>query len=61
MKIKELKSLSSADLSRKELEFRAELLQLRVQQSGGQLENPARLRTLRKAIARVQTLVTAAQ
>jgi large subunit ribosomal protein L29 len=34
------------------------MLNLRVQQQIGQLENPARLRTLRREVAQIETLIT---
>jgi large subunit ribosomal protein L29 len=34
------------------------MLNLRVQQQIGQLENPARLRILRREVARIETLIT---
>jgi large subunit ribosomal protein L29 len=34
------------------------MLNLRVQQQIGQLENPSRLRTLRREVARLETLIT---
>ena len=36
-------------------DLRQEIFNLRLQQAGAQLENPARLRTLRRDIARVET------
>ena len=58
MKFNELKDLSREELARREAGFRQEILNLRIQQASGQLENPARLRAARKAIARVQTLLS---
>lgn len=57
MKIKELKSLSVEELARREAELRQEMMTLRVQKASGQLENSARITLVRKAIARVQTLL----
>lgn len=58
MKIKELRELSVEELGARKRELRQEMLNLRVQQQIGQLENPARLRTLRREVARVETLIT---
>jgi large subunit ribosomal protein L29 len=58
MKIKELRELSVDELGARRRELRQEMLNLRVQQQIGQLENPARLRTLRREVARIETLIT---
>lgn len=55
MKFSEFKDLSPAELARREAELRQEYANLRLQQASGQLENTARLRAVRKAIARVLT------
>lgn len=52
----DLRSLSAEDLSKKILENREEMLRLRFQEAKGVLENPIRLRALRREIARVQTV-----
>ncbi|MEM6489880.1 MAG: 50S ribosomal protein L29 [Pseudomonadota bacterium] len=38
--------------------LRKEAFNLRFQQATGQLENPARMRTVRRDVARVQTILT---
>ncbi|MBM6762173.1 50S ribosomal protein L29, partial [Megamonas hypermegale] len=38
--------------------LKEELFDLRFQQAIGQLENPARLREIRKTIARIKTVIT---
>lgn len=58
MKAKELKNLSVEDLARREAELRQEMMNLRVQQASGQLENPARITIVRRSIARIQTALT---
>lgn len=59
MKIKalqnEIKELSTAELVAKEKEFKDELFNLRFQLATGQLENTARLKEVRKQIARIKT------
>jgi large subunit ribosomal protein L29 len=55
MKSSELKDLSVDELTRKVGELRHEIMNLRVQQASGQLENPARLRLIRRDVARIQT------
>jgi large subunit ribosomal protein L29 len=57
MKIKELKTLKGAELEAKGRDFRQELFNLRIRQSTGQLDQPSRLRDLKKGIARVETLL----
>jgi large subunit ribosomal protein L29 len=51
-KIKDATLVELGALSR---DLRHEMFQLRLQQASAQLEKPARLRTLRKDIARVET------
>ena len=51
-KIKDATLVELAALSR---DLRHDMFQLRLQQASAQLEKPARLRTLRKDIARVET------
>ncbi|MBS4749757.1 50S ribosomal protein L29 [Granulicatella sp. zg-ZJ] len=57
MKINELNGLSTAELVAKEKEFKEELFNLRFQLATGQLENTARLKEVRKTIARIKTVV----
>jgi large subunit ribosomal protein L29 len=57
MKISELKELTPDELRAKELELRDQLFKLRFQKSVGQLENPLKLKNVRKDIARIQTLL----
>ena len=58
MKKKERETLAQqgeADLLVKEKELREASWKLRLQKSTGQLENPSRLRVLRRDLARVKT------
>jgi len=57
MKIRELKELSADELKAKEAELRDQLFKLRFQKSLGQLENPMKLKNVRKDIARIITLL----
>ena len=59
MKFAELKDMTLVELSAKSRDLRHEQFQLRLQQASAQLEKPARLRTLRKDIARVETRISA--
>lgn len=58
MKVSELKELAVDELQRKEQDLRKELFNLRFQQATGEIENPMRIRAIRKNIARVLTLIT---
>ena len=58
MKIKELREMSVEELGARRRELRQEMLNLRVQQQIGQLENPSRIQTLRREVARIETIVT---
>ena len=57
MQAKELKSLTSEELMNKLNDFKSELFSLRFQLATGQLENTARIRTVRKNIARIKTII----
>ncbi len=55
MKAAEIQKLSSDDLQAKLKEARAELFNLRFQMATGQLDNTARIKQVKKDIARIQT------
>ena len=55
MKFKEINDLTPTELAAKGRDLRQELFNLRLQQASSQLEKPARLRSLRRDIARVET------
>ncbi|GAB4487555.1 MAG: 50S ribosomal protein L29 [Thermodesulfovibrionales bacterium] len=57
MKASELKDKSVDELLQKEQELRKELFNLRFQQTTGEIENPMRIRAVRKDIARILTVV----
>jgi large subunit ribosomal protein L29 len=59
MKFAEIKDLTLVELAAKGRDLRLERFELRKQQASAQLEKPARLRTLRKDIARVETRISA--
>jgi len=61
MKAAELRELSPDELSGKEQDMRRELFNLRFQQATGEIENPLRIRHLRKDIARVLTVIAEKQ
>ncbi len=58
MKMSELKDMTAAELTVKSGDLRQELFQLRLQQASSQLEHPARMRVLRRDIARLETRLT---
>jgi large subunit ribosomal protein L29 len=57
MKLSELKELSADELIAKEAELRDQIFKLRFQKSLGQLENPMKIKNIRKDIARIQTIL----
>ena len=57
VKAKAIREMTSDELSMKEKELKEELFNLRFQFATGQLENPMRLREVRKDIARTKTVI----
>ncbi|UOF91902.1 50S ribosomal protein L29 [Fodinisporobacter ferrooxydans] len=57
MKAKEIRDLTTAELETKVNELKDELFNLRFQLATGQLENPMRIRQVRKDIARAKTIL----
>ena len=58
MNIKEIRDMSNEELSKEVVSLKEELFNLRFQQATGQLENPARMREVKKTIARIKTVIT---
>lgn len=58
MKMSELKDMTASELAAKGRDLRQEIFNLRLQQASGQLEKPARLRGLRKDVARIETQIS---
>ena len=58
MKFAEIKDMTLVELAAKSRDLRQEIFNLRLQQASAQLEKPARLRTLRRDIARVETRIS---
>lgn len=56
--VNELKNASVADLNAQLVEAKKELFNLRFQNATNQLDNTARIREVRKNIARIQTVMT---
>jgi large subunit ribosomal protein L29 len=61
MKYKEIRELTDEELAKKLEEGRAELFNLRFQMATSQLDNTARVTTVKRDIARVQTEMRARQ
>ena len=57
MKAEELRAKSATELSTMLLQLKKEQFNLRFQQAGGQLENTARVREVRRDIARIKTVI----
>ena len=55
MKMSEIKDLTPAELTAKSRDLRQELFNLRLQQASSQLEHPAKMRLLRRDVARLET------
>ena len=58
MKLKEIIELTTDELLTKRRDLRLESLHLRLQQQSGQLEQPSRLRLLRRYVARIETVLS---
>ena len=58
MTSKEIRELSPAEITTKIRETREQLLQLKLRKQTGQVEKTHELRTLRKDIARLETVLT---
>ncbi|MBA9087345.1 50S ribosomal protein L29 [compost metagenome] len=57
MKANELRNLTTAEIEQKVAGFKEELFNLRFQLATGQLDNPTRIRDVRKEIARAKTVL----
>ena len=58
MLVKEIREKSNVELLQEINSLKEELFNLRFQQATGQLSNPARIKTVRKTIARIKTVIT---
>ncbi len=58
MRASELKDLTVDELAKKETDMRKELFNLNFQKATGEIENPMRIRAIKKDIARVLTVIT---
>ena len=57
MNIKEVRDKSTADLQKTLEDYKVELFDLRFQRATGSIENPMRIRELKKSIARILTVL----
>ena len=57
MKANEIRKLSAAEMDAKLAELKKELFALRFQHTVNQLDNPARLKAVKKDIARIKTVL----
>ena len=57
MKVKEIRELTTAEMLDQEKQLKEELFNLRFQLATGQLENTARIKKVRKSIARIKTVL----
>ena len=58
MKAAELRALGADELGAKARDLTDQLFRLRIQKSMGQLEAPAKVRLVRRDLARVKTILT---
>lgn len=56
MKVKELKEMTVEELGQQMEDIKKEQFNLQLQQVSGQLENPARIKELRRTVARIRTI-----
>jgi large subunit ribosomal protein L29 len=56
MRAKDLRDLTTEELRQRERECAEELFRLKLRKNTGQLENPMRLRLLRRDLARLKTI-----
>ena len=61
MKAREVRDLSADEQAQKLAEAEKELFNLRIQQTAGQLEKPDRIRTVKREIARIKTVMNQAK
>lgn len=57
MKASEMRNLSNAELQKRLKDLKAELFNLRFQLAINQLENPMRIKAVKKDIARINTIL----
>ena len=58
MNVKEIRDLSNEELEKEVVSLKEELYGLRFAQATGNLENPSRVKDIKKTIARIYTVLT---
>jgi len=58
LKTSDIRSMTNEEIATKVSEFRKELFNLRFQAATGEIQNPLRIRALKRDIARANTIVT---
>lgn len=57
LRVKEIRQMSSEERKKRLSEFKAELVRLKTMiKAGGSIENPMRIKELRRTIARIKTI-----
>ena len=56
MKVKDIRDMSAGELNQKLASLKEELFNLRFQLATGQLENPMRIKEVKKTIDRIKTI-----
>ena len=56
-KVKDLKEMTVAELQQQLADAKREMFDLRLRQVSGQLENPLRIREVRRSVARIKTIM----
>lgn len=57
MKANELRALQADELNTRLNDLKAELFNLRFQHATGQLDNPARIKVVKREVARIKTIL----
>lgn len=57
MRVNEIRALTDQELNKQIDDLKEELFNLRFRSAVGQLENPMRIRAVRKSIARIKTIL----
>ena len=57
MKVKEIRNLADMELNQKLADLKAELFNLRFQHVTNQLDNPMRMKEVKKTIAKIKTVL----
>jgi large subunit ribosomal protein L29 len=57
MKVQEIRTLNVGDLQAKVKDLQDQVFRLRIQKAMGQLDAPHKVRTLRRELARVETIL----